>query len=860
MWQKPMSAFTIEAVVVRYSIPPSAQERSAIMKSSNHNTRCGWWFPAFVLALALTACGGDGNDNDGVTPPPATGTVSEAPPETARTVIGAVDTGAATAQAQAVAPGTVMTLDDGTTPVPLGPEGQFEIHDLSDGNHSLFLLQADGTVVEIPFRMLEGRSLSLGTVQVRDGVFQHSGFNGFRFGFVDADNDGINDLFVDDNGDGICDNTGLYAGYPYFMGHGWVDDNNDGINDRFRDADGDGSNDVAGGLAGPGFGFLDDNGDGIADDTGMPFRHPFGFVDANSDGINDRFRDANGDGVNDVTGVPFIGMPGWVDLDGDGFCDFFTDANGDGINDRTGIPYGHGFGWADAEGDRLNDRFRDRDGDGINDLPQGPLAGLSSHYGFAQPRVDADGDGLEDTTDLPFHHGFGWVDADGDGVNDAFIDANGDGINDRTGHRYTEGFVIGPDGRRGTPFEWPHMPFQGGDYGPPATALTMAGNLFVDGAPPTGPLSLDDGATQVNADGQGRFQFNNLTDGNHSLFVETDDGIVEIPFRMVEGRSLNLGNVGIANGRLLVRSGFDGYRFGFVDGDEDGRNDLCQDDDGNGICDQGTLYADYPFLMPHGFTDANGDQINDRFRDSDGDGLNDGDGASFGPGFGFVDANNDGLNDRFRDADGDGICDLTGMPYRHPFGFVDDNNDGFNDRFRDTDGDGLNDITGAPYIGMPGWADLVGDGSNDFFRDDNGDGLNDVTGVPFGHGLGWIDIDGNGINDRFQDAQGDGVNDVAQGPFAGLPFHIGFARGHVDADGNGIDDATGLPYHHGFGWVDLNNDGINDAFADVDGDGVNDITGHHYEEGFVPGPGGTQGGHMDPGDWPMGSGSGGGMM
>ena len=277
------------------------------MKSSNHTPRCGFsrcWVPCLVLVLALTACGGDGNDNDAVTPPPAPGTVSEAPPATASTAIGAVDTGAATVQAQAVAPGTVMTLDGGTTPVPLGPEGQFVIRDLADGNHSLFLRQANGTVVEIPFRMLEGRSLSLGTVQVRDGGFQHSGFNGFRFGFVDANNDGINDLFVDANGDGICD-TGLYAGYPYFMGHGWVDDNSDGINDRFRDADGDGSNDGAGGLAGPGFGFIDDNGDGIADDTGMPFRHPFGFVDANADGINDRFRDANGDGVNDVTGVPF---------------------------------------------------------------------------------------------------------------------------------------------------------------------------------------------------------------------------------------------------------------------------------------------------------------------------------------------------------------------------------------------------------------------------------------------------------------------------------------------------------------------------------------------------------------------------
>jgi hypothetical protein len=69
-----------------------------------------------------------------------------------------------------------------------------------------------------------------------------------------------------------------------------------------------------------------------------------------------------------------------------------------------------------------------------------------------------------------------------------------------------------------------------------------------------------------------------------------------------------------------------------------------------------------------------------------------------------------------------------------------------------------------------------------------------------------------------------------------------------------------MPYHHGFGWVDLDGDGVNDAFADADGDGINDFTGHHYDRGFMTGPGGATGGHMEPGDWPMGPGHGGGMM
>lgn len=424
------------------------------------------WLSALVLASSLSACGdGDDDDDVGVTAPPPTSTVFEAPPLTARTVIGAIDTGSAPVQPQAVAPGTSLTLDNGTTAIPLDQEGRFEIGDVQDGSHSLFVRQADGTVVEIPFRILEGRSLSLGTVRLANGAFEHTGFNGYHFGFVDADNNGINDLFVDADGDGIGDNAGLYAGYPFFMRHGYIDADRDGRNDRFRDANGDRINDVDSRPFGPGFGFVDADGDGIDDDTGMPFQHPFGFVDDNDDGINDRFRDANGDGINDISGVPFIAMPGWVDLDNDGICDFFTDANGDGINDRTGLPYGHGFGWADADGNGVNDRFQDRQGDSVNDVLQGPFAGMPFHVGFMGPHIDANGDGIDDATGFPYRHGFGWVDLNDDGVNDAFVDVNGDGINDFTGHHYDQGFMAGPGGTTGGhmgPGDWPMGPQGGG--------------------------------------------------------------------------------------------------------------------------------------------------------------------------------------------------------------------------------------------------------------------------------------------------------------------------------------------------------------------------------------------------------------
>ena len=417
------------------------------------------WLPAAALAVVLAACGGGGSSDGGT--PVATPTAFEAPPATSSTVTGAIDTAAATVQLQAVAAGTTLTLDDSTTPIPLHPDGRFEIHEVADGNHSLFLYQANGAPVEIPFRMAEGHSLSLGTVRVHDGTFEHTGFNGFRFGFVDANGDGINDLCVDADGNGICEPGSLYAGYPYFTEHGFVDANHDRINDRFRDADCDGINDVDGRHFGPGFGFVDEDGDGIDDRNGMPFRHPFGFVDNNGDGINDRFRDANGDGVNDHTGVPYVGIPGWVDLNDDGINDFFCDAHGDGINDVTGLPYGHGFGWVDADGDGINDRFRDANGDGINDVAQGQLGGMIFHIGFCGSHPDADGDGIDDVTGFPYHHGFGWVDLNNDGINDAFVDANGDGINDLTGHHYDQGYMSGPNGTHGGHMvqgDWPMGP------------------------------------------------------------------------------------------------------------------------------------------------------------------------------------------------------------------------------------------------------------------------------------------------------------------------------------------------------------------------------------------------------------------
>ena len=108
--------------------------------------------------------------------------------------------------------------------------------------------------------------------------------------------------YVDENGDGYCDNTGI----------------------PFIDKDGNGIHD---GYLGGSIGFVDEDGDGICDKTGLPF------VDEDGDGYCDNknslyrhrnkseygygygYVDEDGDGVCDGTGINFI------DEDGDGICD-----------------------------------------------------------------------------------------------------------------------------------------------------------------------------------------------------------------------------------------------------------------------------------------------------------------------------------------------------------------------------------------------------------------------------------------------------------------------------------------------------------------------------------------------------------
>ncbi|MGK2906484.1 MAG: hypothetical protein ACSLFH_09095, partial [Desulfuromonadales bacterium] len=290
-------------------------------------------FIFLILAgFTLAACGGSGgsdsstsSDGSATSPSLQSSTVTGVLTTQSNTVSRLIDL-ITPNSAIALVPAT-MYLDDSANPVFADAQDRFTISNVPDGDHSLYIHLDDGTEIEFPFRLAAGRGLDFGIMTLANGQVQtFTGFNGYHFGWVDENGDGINDNFADADGDGVSDQGRHYAGYAYHMNLGYLDANNDGLNDHFIDENGDGINDLNGRSYGFGFGFIDENGDGIndrfvdvdgdgiSDLTGMPYQHPFGWSDVNRDGVNDRFRDVNGDGTNDITGTPYVGMPGWVDL------------------------------------------------------------------------------------------------------------------------------------------------------------------------------------------------------------------------------------------------------------------------------------------------------------------------------------------------------------------------------------------------------------------------------------------------------------------------------------------------------------------------------------------------------------------
>ncbi len=178
-----------------------------------------------------------------------------------------------------------------------------------------------------------------------DGVCENCGQpaagQGNQFGRLDADDD-LND-------DASIPGTGNRYGNGPGQGTGFVDEDGDGVCDNCN--------------SGQGMGFVDEDGDGVCDNCGSGQggsgygRGPgqgMGFVDEDSDGVCDNC--GSGQGGSGYGRGPGQGM-GFVDEDGDGVCDncgsgqgpAFVDADGDGVCDHAGIG-GQGQGGGNGRG------------------------------------------------------------------------------------------------------------------------------------------------------------------------------------------------------------------------------------------------------------------------------------------------------------------------------------------------------------------------------------------------------------------------------------------------------------------------------------------------------------------------------
>lgn len=176
-------------------------------------------------------------------------------------------------------------------------------------------------------------------------------------------------------------------------GSGFVDANRDGVNDLFTDADGNGINDV----------------------TGASYPHHFKFADADGDRVNDLWVDSDGDGVNDLLAGIQARQMHWVDIDGDGIAEtqkgalrgralkeHVLDTNRDGLNDITGEAYsgrtlsGYKYGNVHEELGLSDSDFIDANGDGMNDHFSGGKMLRGFQRGQRDLFIDRDGDGIAD--------------------------------------------------------------------------------------------------------------------------------------------------------------------------------------------------------------------------------------------------------------------------------------------------------------------------------------------------------------------------------------------------------------------------------------------------------------------------------
>lgn len=159
---------------------------------------------------------------------------------------------------------------------------------------------------------------------------------------------------------------------------GFVDVDEDGVNDRFVDADGNGKNDV----------------------DGKEYSRRFQFQDENKDGINDLWVDQDGEGVNDLS-PSLKGKDkkdvhrNVVDADDDGR----NDVTGESYHAEKREWHGERWGFWDEKNGKIQGGLVDENANGIDDRTESQWHGKNSRHHGGDARdyfIDEDGDGICD--------------------------------------------------------------------------------------------------------------------------------------------------------------------------------------------------------------------------------------------------------------------------------------------------------------------------------------------------------------------------------------------------------------------------------------------------------------------------------
>ncbi len=535
-------------------------------------------------------------------------------------------------------------------------------------------------------------------------------------GGVDADGNGRIDNFFDGDDKGV-DDTVQSTGLPVF------DTDGDGVAD-YRDTDSDsdaipdsveaGSNpsqpsDTDGDGA-PDFREQDSDADGVPDSQEMG-ADPSNPVDTNGDGTPD-FQDSG------ATDGPPVAAPISNDVDSDGIPNQIDlDDDNDGLLDSI-------EGKGDSDNDSTLDQYDlDSDNDGITDLAEAAeLVDLVrsldlDNDGRLDSPVGANGfaDVLESTPDSGTSI-FTVADSDGDGVPDfKDLDSDNDSIYDAL-----ESGRVSTDSRG-------RLTSASSNTGLVSGASNALFDTDADGVVDSRDLDSDnDGladlveARGIDSNGDGRIdQFDDLNgdgadDGlqrTNAVLIDTDADRTP-DFRDLDSDQDSLSDLLETQGAAADLDN-NGVLDSFIDGNNDGLDDNMasnpvreRDTDRDGIPDQVDLDSDgdgFSDLVEAGGLDIDNDGRVDVLNDADNDGIPDIADASV---TGGEDSDQDGIDDMFdasfqggNDADGDGIADEFD-PDSDGNGFVGPSADGQGTPIQlpDANGNGTPDIQESETI------------------------------------------------------------------------------------------------------------------------------------------------------------------